>query len=231
MTAICIFSEIHKENAFLLSIRLKIPIIGELRPNETIIVFGSAMQPYQLLEFQFKNPVTYYILQAENMNSDFFENKYYISLLRRNPTFHYSEYNAIECQKRFGIKSAGIFDWEFLKHDNIYETCDTPIDLLFYGYPNEEREEVEVFLKEKFPDKNIVFAFATYYEKLDQFIIKSKYVLNIPYFKNSALETHRINQALANGCKVYSKKSACESLNKRYESKIIFIEDWDDIIL
>lgn len=231
MTAICIFSEIHKENALLLSLRLNIPMINELRANETIIIMGSALNPWKLLDFQYKNPVTYYILQAENVTSHFFQDKKYVTLLRKNPTFHYSEYNALECEKRWGIKSAGIFDWEFLNRTNEYTTCKQPIDLLFYGYMNEEREDVEVFLKEKYPDKNIVFAFGTYHEKLVELLVKAKYVINIPYFKSSALETHRINQALACGCKVFSKRSACESLNKRYESKITFIQDWDEIKL
>jgi len=228
-TAICIFSTIHVENALLLSLRLKIPILKELRENETILIMGSAVNPYHLLNFQFKHKVTYYILQAENMDSEFFKNKYYVSLLRRNPTFHYSQYNADECYKQFGIRSSGLFDWEFLNRDNLYEICEQPIDLLFYGYPNEERQNVEVLLKEKYPDKNIVFAYAIY-DVID-LITKSKYVLNIPYLKNTSLETHRINQALACGCKVYSKKSNCNYLNQKYESKIIFIEDWNDIQL
>ena len=230
-TAICIFSTIHMENALLLSLRLKIPILKELRENETIIVMGSAMNPYHLLDFQFKHKVSYYILQAENIISDFFDNKYYVALLRRNPVFHYSQYNADECYKRWGVKSSGLFDWEFLKRDNIYDTCKQPIDLLFYGFPNKKRHAVEVLLKEKYPNKNIVFAYALYDDRVMNLIIKSKYVLNIAYLENTSLETHRINQALACGCKVISKKSNCDYLNKKYESKITFIDSWDDIDL
>lgn len=230
-TAICIFSSIHTENALLLSLRLKIPILKELRENETILVMGSAMNPYHLLKFQFTHKVTYYILQAENIASDFFQNKHYVALLRRNPVFQYSQYNADECYKRWGIKSYGLFDWEFLNRDNIYSTCKQPIDLLFYGFFHEERGKVEVLLKEKYPDKNIVFAYAIYDETVTNLIVKSKYVLNIPYLENTSLETHRINQALACGCKVISKKSNCDYLNKKYESKITFIDSWDDIDL
>jgi hypothetical protein len=230
-TAICIFSNIHIENALLLSIRLKIPILKELRENETILVMGSAVNPYHLLNFQFKHKVMYYIFQAENIASDFFDNKHYISLLRRNPVFHYSQYNADECYKRWGIKSCGLFDWEFLNRNNLYEICNQPIDLLFYGYPNETREKVEILLKEKYPDKNIVFAYAIYDDSVIDLITRAKYVLNIPYLENTSLETHRINQALACGCKVISKRSNCDYLNKKYESKIIFIDSWDEIDL
>lgn len=230
MTAIVNFSNVYFENVALLSHRMKIPILPTLEPNHTIILFGSGINAKYCLEFALKNPVKYIILNGENMNSKYYDKndsqgKYYIYLQKHYPTFHYSPYIASKCLE-LGLKSAGLYDWEFIPRKNI-----GGIDLLFYGFPNQERESIEIMLKQKYPDKKIIFAFKVYNEELIPLLIQAKYVLNIPYFKDSALETHRINQALACGAKVISKRSSCDYLNKQYESKIIFIDDYDKIEL
>jgi hypothetical protein len=228
-TAICIFNTIHKENALLLSLRLKIPMLNELRENEIILILGAGCAPYKLLDFQYKNPVKYIIYQAENIDSPFFKDKKYRVLLKNNIVYNYSLSTANYIDKEWGIKTTGLFEWEFFNRDNVYKTCENPIDLLFYGYPSEERKSVELLLKNKFPTKNIVFAYEVYDQEQADLLVRSKYVLNIPYFPNSALETHRINQALFAGCRVISKKSCCKYLNEKYKNKITFIKNWSDI--
>lgn len=234
MTAICIFSPVYIENATLLSLRLKIPILKDLRANEIIICFGIAIDPKRLIEFSIRNSVKYIIINGENINSRYYDpndeiGRYYIYLQKKHITMQYSPYTADYLEQKYGIKCNAIIDFEFMNRDNIYSTCDEPIDILFYGFPNEERQRVETLLKNKYPDKNIHFAYTVYGNDLIDLIVKSKYVLNIPYFENSALEIHRINQALACGCKVISSKSSCEYLNKKYESKISFIDNWSNI--
>jgi len=236
MSAICIFSTVYIENATLLSLRLKIPILQELRANETIICFGSAINPKHLIEFSFKNKVKYIIVNGENITSRYYDpndeaGRYYIYLQKRHPTMQYSPYTAEYVEQKFGIKCVGLIDFEFMNRDNIYLTCENPIDILFYGFPNEERQRVEALLKEKYPTKNIHFAYTIYGNDLLELLVKSKYVLNIPYFEKSALEIHRINQALACGCKVISRKSACDYLNQKYESKIRFLDHWENLQL
>jgi hypothetical protein len=235
MTAICIFCPVYIENATLLSLRLNIPILNELKANETIICFGCAIDPKKLIDFSIRNPVKYIIINGENINSKYYDpndevGRYYIYLQKKYPTFQYSPYTAGYVEK-FGIHCAGLVDFEFMNRDNIYSTCEEPIDILFYGFPNEERQRVETLLKNKYPEKNILFAYTVYGNDLLELLVKSKYVLNIPYFEKSALEIHRINQALACGCQVISTKSSCEYLNKKYESKISFVDDWNNLLL
>ena len=234
MTAICIFCNVYVESATLLSLRLKIPILSELRANEIIICFGSAIDPKKLIDFSIRNPVKYIIINGENVSSKYYDpndevGRYYIYLQKKHITMQYSPYTAKYVEDKFGIKCNAVIDFEFMNRDNLYYSCDEPIDILFYGFPNEQRQNVETLLKNKYPDKNIHFAFTVYGNDLLELLVKSKYVLNIPYFENSALEIHRINQALACGCKVISTRSSCEYLNKKYESKISFINDWLDI--
>jgi hypothetical protein len=231
MTAIVNFSCVYFENAAALSYRMKIPILDELKANHTIILFASAICPKRCLEFALKNPVKYIILNGENIISRFYDKndndgKYYLYLQKHYPTFHYSPYTASKCLEIHGLKSAGLFNWEFVPRKNI-----GGIDLLFYGFPSPERESVEKMIKIKYPNKNIVFAYCIYNEKLIPLLIQAKYVLNIPFCQESALETHRIEQALACGAKVISKRSSCDYLNKEYKSKIIFIDDYYKIEL
>jgi len=233
MTAICLFSPVYLENATLLSLRLKIPILQTLKANERIICFGCAINAKFLIEFALKNPIEYIIVQGENITSKYYDpkdeyGKTYIWLQKRCRVYQYSPYTATLVKQKFGIECAGLIDFEFLTRDNISHLPDC-IDILFYGFPNDERCEVERLLKEKYPSKNIVFAFAIYGDELLSLIVKAKAVINIPYFKDSALEIHRINQALACGCTVYSKRSSCDYLNQKYESKINFIEHYSDI--
>jgi hypothetical protein len=216
------------ENVALLSARLKIPVIDQLIPNETIILFGSHSDPSLFLNFQKKNPIQYMIIQSENIESTFFDpnSKYadYIELCKNNIVFNYSLTTSVQLEKKFGIKNHGLFEWEFIQR----KPLPRKIDILFYGYPSIKRQLIEKRLKKILP-LNIVFLYSTYNTELLDHLLVSEYVLNIPYFSKSALETHRIDQALACGCKVITKRSSCNYLNKKYEKKVIFIDDYDDI--
>jgi hypothetical protein len=55
-----------------------------------------------------------------------------------------------------------------------------------------------------------------------------KYVINIPYYKNNSLETHRINKALAAGCQVISIYSSDIYLNEKYKDYVHFVNDLSD---
>jgi len=54
-----------------------------------------------------------------------------------------------------------------------------------------------------------------------------KVVLNIPYYNDNALETHRIHKALACGCKVISMPSADEDTNEFYKKFITITDNID----
>ena len=67
------------------------------------------------------------------------------------------------------------------------------------GTKNELRDKLFSKLTNKFPYLNIYFDFDWSYkspEDLTKLLLKSKVVLNIPYYENNTLETHRINKAI-----------------------------------
>jgi len=52
----------------------------------------------------------------------------------------------------------------------------------------------------------------------------------MPYYEDNALETHRINKALACGCQVVSLKSSDEDANQFYDDYIYFCDDIEECL-
>ena len=57
-----------------------------------------------------------------------------------------------------------------------------------------------------------------------------KYVLNIPFYENSSLETHRIHRALSASCKVLSLKPYLKYEEEGYDEYVIFVDSLDDFV-
>ena len=101
-------------------------------------------------------------------------------------------------------------------------------DVVFVGSVCDKRLGLYQKLKETYPDLNIYFDLNWEHkssEKLTDLLHKAKVVLNIPYYTNNALETHRINKAIACGCQVISLKSSEEDANNFYEDYVTFTDD------
>jgi hypothetical protein len=65
-------------------------------------------------------------------------------------------------------------------------------------------------------------------DKLTTLYHKAKVVINMPYYEQNALETHRINKALACGCDVVSLKSCDQDANAFYDDYIYFCDDIEE---
>jgi hypothetical protein len=61
-------------------------------------------------------------------------------------------------------------------------------------------------------------------EKLKQV----KYVINLPFFEDNSLETHRIHRALSAGCEVVSLYSKDKYANKQYDPYVHFVKELSD---
>ena len=83
-------------------------------------------------------------------------------------------------------------------------------------------------IKEARPDLNIraVFDYSLREPiRMIKALLQCKIVINIPCYEASALECHRINQAITCGCKVISTRSACKELDKEYEPYVTFTDN------
>ena len=134
------------------------------------------------------------------------------------------DYNAItpDWLKQHDIKVFSYFYFEFMKFN-----LDTPreYDVVFVGTPNPKRLELYNKIKDKY---NVFFDFEWKHKASDSLTTlyhKAKVVINMPYYEHNALETHRINKALACGCNLVSLKSCDEDANQFYDDYVYFCDD------
>jgi hypothetical protein len=224
------FSKYFVENASELSKVLNIPVVYELLPNMCYGVFSSHDAAKELLEYQFKNNISYIIYQSENIESVYFKNKYYIELLKRNKVLQYSPYTATKCKELYNINCDGYFNFSYeTKHREIKKD----IDILFFGCINGKRHYILNEIQQR-TNLNIIVTADAFGEDLENLLFRSKYIINISAYDNSVLETHRINKALALGCKVISNYSADKKMNEKYNKHVFFcgkhVEDYIRII-
>jgi hypothetical protein len=88
----------------------------------------------------------------------------------------------------------------------IPQNCEKTIDVLFYGSSCKRRDTVIASLS-KNPDVNVQTLFGVYGKKRDEYISRSKIILNIHFYPSKILEAIRVSYLLNNQCFVISEKS------------------------
>ena len=212
---------IFNENAVVLSKKFNWTLENEFNPQkgDLYIVYGGHEMSHQLLEVQFRHNSSfgYIILNSEQIHSQFFKNKYYLELMKRNVVFDYNTITADYLKKTHNIKVLSYFFFEFMKFNN--ET-NREYDITFIGSKNEDRVKIMNDLQEEFSDLKFYVDFGWSHkgsESLTNILHKSKVVLNIGYYSDyRPLESHRINKALSCGCDVVSLMSDDDDANEFY---------------
>ena len=225
------FHIIFNENANILAKRLNIPYVIDFSPkeNDLIIVFGGHDQATNLNALQEQIKFKCIIIQSEQYESKIFDNKYYIQLLKNNYVLDWSKYNVERFKKQMDIKVYSFYYYDFF----LLENENRPIDFFFCGSHSPEREaKLNQF---KLQNSNMGFTFEydfsnnhMGFNEINNKLANVKYVINLPYYKNNSLETHRINKALASGCQVISIPSSDPYLNDKYKDYVHFVNDLTD---
>lgn len=223
---------IFNENAVVLAQKYnwKLESNFDPQPNDLYVVLGAHELAHQLLEIQFRKNSSfgYVILNSEQINSQFFKNKYYINLMKRNVVCDYNTHTSAYLKDTFDIRVFSYFYFEFMMFNS--DIKDRFYDIAFVGTKSDRRENIMNQLKEKYPDLNIFVDMEWKHkssEQLNTVLHNTKLVLNIPYHNDNALETHRINKALSCGCDVISHNSCDEEANEFYKD---FAYMTDDIV-
>jgi hypothetical protein len=213
------FSKYFTENANYLSIELGLPVSYQLEPNKTYIVFSAHDAAKELLEAQINHKTSYVIYQSENIESVFFKNEDYITLLKWNKVLNYSVYTATKMMELYGISTAGYFQFKYKK---MYSHRTRDIDILFVGTMTQRRYDILREIQNTFPQLKLEVVVDVFGFELTELMLRSEYVLNISAYDNSVLETHRIAKALACGCYVLSNLSADTKMNDKYRDYVYF---------
>lgn len=218
---------IFEDNAKALSKKYNWPVETVFSPNanDVYILFGANSIPHLLLNAQTCVPfkIYYIILNSEQIESPFLKNKNYIKLLKDNYVFNYSNVITKWLETNFDIKICGSFYFPFIE-SNYFQKRD--YDVVFVGSKSIKREAILDNLK-----KTSLVVYSDFEwknsksEDLTNLLNKSKVVINIPYYNNNSLETHRIIKALSCGCDVISLRSSDEELDRLFENYIYFTSD------
>jgi hypothetical protein len=209
------FSKYFVLNAELLSKKTGKPVVYSMRPYGTYVVYSAHDAIDSLLEIQEKYHTKYIIMQSENVEASCFKNPQYIELLKKNIVFQYSKETAIKCMEKYDVFNTDYFKFEYPK---VEVTGVRDIDLLFFGCLNQRRHDIMHYIQNKFPKKNIVITSDAFGEDLHNLLVRTKTVINISFYPNAVLETHRVAYALSYGCSVISNRSADPDLDSQYPS-------------
>jgi len=223
---------IFNENAVVMSKKFGWSLEKEFnpQPKDLYVVFGSHEMAHHLLEIQYRlgNTFGYIVMNSEQRDSQFMKNKYYVSLMKRNVVMDYNTLTSAYLKETFDIKILSYFYFEFLQFN--LETNERPYDVCFIGSRTPKREKILKELQEKHTDLNFYIDFDWKHKNSDsltKILHECKVVLNIPYYEENALETHRIHKGLACGCKVISLPSSDEDANEFYKEYITITDDID----
>ena len=226
---------IFQENALMLSQRTGIEIVNDFKPkeNDLVIVFGGHDKSYQLLTLQqqLNYKFGYVIIATEQLNSQCYDNKPYIELLKKNIVFPFSFQISKELKLKYEINSHSIYFFDFFTINDTIDFNERPIDFFFCGCKCDLREIELNKLKLKYPDANIEidydYSYTTPLEMMKK-LKEVKYVINIPFYENSSMETHRIHRALSANCKVISLKPHYKYEEEAYDEYVIFVDSLTD---
>jgi len=194
--------------------------------NLYIILFSQKVKVY---------PKNYIIYQLEQYNiSDWIDNKYKLSILFSKRTIDYSHSNINKfdeiLKKKITYFNIPCIQYENLINNKVKES--SLHDVLFYGSMNESREKKINYLKSRL--KNLKFKIYNnlYGHELFKEIYRSKIILNINYYKNSILETCRLNEALS--CKkliISLKPDMYDKFNyDLYKNYVIFVDSLEEMV-
>ena len=230
------FSPIFNENAVVLANRLDVQFVQNMAPkdNDIIIVFGAHDVADKLLSVKQSLKLEYIIIQTEQYNSRVFDNKYYIELLTNSVALDWSKLNIKRLKSHLPTPFYSIYFYDFFVPETIPEFDSRPIDFFFCGSGSKDREKTLIEFKKANSEYNIEIDLSYSYTAtavLNEKLSQVKYVINLPYYKDNALETQRIHKALSMGCRVVSLLSADKELNEKYNDFVYFVPRLSDFSL
>ena len=137
--------------------------------------------------------------------------------IKNNLVFPFSFEISKQLKVKYEMYSHSLIFFDFFSIEDAIEFNDRPNDFFFCGSKNELRGKQIKRLRNNYPDKKKSTDYE-YYNTSPLDLMKQlrevKYVLNIPFYENSSLETHRIHRALSASCKVLSLKPSFDYKEK-----------------
>lgn len=191
------------------------PIVHR-RPAGETIVLGANLLP--ALSDRPPRRAILFNLEQLSPGSPWWSERY-LDLLRRRPVWDYSARN-VALLRSMGIAATlcEVGHAEALRRIVPRETRD--IDVLFYGSVNDRRRAALLALEDA--GLRVVALFGVYGAARDDYIARSRIVLNLHYDEGRLFEVVRVSYLLANSCCVVSETGDDPEAERAYEGAVAF---------
>ena len=181
--------------------------LGDINADRINILLGANACCRHKIEDEI--PDNSVIVNFEQLyDQSFWITKEYLDLMKNYQLWDYNKSNQKWLKERLG-KEVPLIRLGYASHQELIDqSVEKDIDVLFYGGKSDRRSYIESVLRERLPDKKIVFRYNDLWdlEKLD-LISRSKIVLNIHYYCTCLFEYPRVLQLLSNSKFVISEYS------------------------
>jgi hypothetical protein len=173
-----------------------------------------------------KMPKRYIHYQLEQLKSTFFNDKRLQQLKNAEQIWEFSIVNSIKYSNLIETNKINFMPVPFtqLYEDKIYNFEDCEYDIFFFGSLNERRYNILKALNTKY---KLFFKSNIFEKERDEYIKKSKIILNLHYYDFASLETPRINEILQYNKLILSEntKNTNIFINDIYNSLIINFDE------
>ena len=192
------------------------------------IIFGANNNGRPLLT----PPVGSIIVQLEQLHDHSgWHTKDYMTLLKNYEVWDYSKENIewLSHPSRYIIDNVKEINIGYAPTLEFPKAPKKKYDIVFFGSPNDRRDEIKRQLEEH-PDVGpMVFDTGYWGAERDRIISEGKVVLNIHYYETYILETVRLSHLLANHSCVVSEFGANSEINEEWSKGVVFAK-YDDIV-
>ena len=185
----------------------------------------------------YKMPKNYIFWQIEQTSQDEspivkFDKKYYTDMTHALMILEFSSYNIIFYKDKIDFKNIYINPLPFYDLYHYTSECEYLYDIIFFGAKSSRRMNILNKLKNHFGNKyRLKYLFGVNGNERDNYLKKSKYVLNIHYYENALLEIERFNICLNTDCLIISENTLYEDdYNKQiYADWVTYFDDFEDL--
>lgn len=223
------FKTIFESKGYECVIKNKLEIIDCLNSNQnTMYIILINYSEHYLL------PQRYIYYQIEQKNSVFLTNPNFLSrvinmMKEAEQVWEYSKvasqiYSKYCENKLIWIPMPFVYSQELANNTRNFD--DSKYDIFFFGHKNTRREKILEELSSHF---KIKVGWGCYGSEKIKYICKSKIILNIHFYKETGLETCRINEILNYNKLIISEKSPLDVSNTNlYNDLVVFTYEIDD---
>lgn len=190
---------------------------------DTFYILFNSHRDSTIFDFSLR----YAVFNYEQPNNACMKNQTYLSkMAMANVVFDYSNYNKSVIEKYIN-KPVIVVPYNYHPSLTVLEhntNNDEPIDILFYGAMNSNREKYHNILKNSDYKIKFVASYDLFADNLYNEWRKCKIVLNLHYYSNpSVLELSRIVPLIANYKLVLSEHSDDTEADMRFSNMVVFI--------